>query len=228
MKRTMLFLGGILLALPSYATVVYTVDTGSLDAQASLTFGAGTLTVTLTNLIVDQTSDGQDINGISFTLPQTFAANIVSDTTFSSTDRSDVQKKVAAGWTDAADTTNHWILTNTAHTFDFTTLGNSHAPYTIIGSPDSGDNEYNNVNSSITMDNHDPLLAITATWVLQIPGVTSADETELTNLIFGFGTSSDVTEDGKQSTTPEPFSFVLAGSGLALLALARFNGRRRR
>jgi hypothetical protein len=220
LKLTTLFLGGILLALPSYATVVYTIDTGSLDAQASLTFGTNTLTVTLTNLIVDQTSDGQDINGISFTLPQTFAANIVTDTTFSSTDRSGVQKDVAGGWTDAADATNHWILTNTAHTFDFTTLGNSHAPYTIIGSPNSGDNEYTNVNSSITMGNHDPLLAVTATWVFDIPGVTSADESELTNLMFAFGTSSGTTEQGTQST-PEPFSFLLAGSGLALLALAR-------
>jgi hypothetical protein len=227
MKRTMLFLGGILLSLPSYATVVYTVDTGSLDARASLTFGAGTLTVTLTNLIVDQTSDGQDINGISFTLPQTFAVNIVSDTSFSSTDRSDVQKNVADGWTDAADTTNHWILTNTAHNFDFTSIGNAHAPYTIIGSPDSGDNEYHNVNASITMGNHDPLLAVTATWVFNIPGVTSADESELTNVMFGFGTSSDVKEQGIQSTVPEPFSFVLAGSGLALLALARIRARRR-
>lgn len=197
-----------------------------MDAQASLTFGTDLLTVTLTNLIVDQTSDGQNVNGISFTLPQTFAANIVSDTTFSSTDRSDVQKKVAAGWTDAADTTNHWILTNTAHTFEFTTIGNSHAPYTIIGSPSSGDNEYNNVNSSITMGNHDPFLAVTATWVFHIAGVTSADESELTNLMFGFGTSSDVTERGSQSAVPEPFSFVLAGSGLALLALARIRGRR--
>ena len=89
-----------------------------------------------------------------------------------------------------------------------------------MGAPNSGDNEYNNVNSSITMENHDPLLAITATWVFDIPGVTSADESELTNVMFGFGTSSAVTEQGTQST-PEPFSFVLAGSGLALLALAR-------
>ena len=231
MRKIMLSLAGALLCVPAFGTAVYTASSSSTNVEADFTFGNGTLTLVLKNLIVDQTSDGQNISSLSFTLSENFANNIITDTSFSATDRSAIQKNVANGWTDAPDTTSHWLLSNTTNTFNMTTLGFPMAPKTIIGAPNAS-NTYTNVNASITNQVHDPFYAVTATWILSIPGVTAADEGNLSNVIFGFGTSAGVTETGScdscggggttQTVTPEPVSFLLAGSGLALLGLIRF------
>lgn len=40
---------------------------GSVDATATFTLGAGTLTIVLTDLLANPTSDGQLVSGVSFT-----------------------------------------------------------------------------------------------------------------------------------------------------------------
>lgn len=227
MKRVFLFLG-IAVCAPAFGNVVAdatgTLSKLDVNAQATLTFGTNTLTITIENLAVDQTSDIQSVNGLTFTLSG-FTFTNVTDTSFSSTDWSDIQKNVVNGWTATPDTTNNWLLSTSSSTFSMTTIGNPQAPYTIIGSPNSN-NEFTNVNGSITNDTHDPFLAETATWVFNVPGLLPSDQYDVSNVEFGFGTSNAYVLGDALVVTPEPGSLALAACGLAAVALGAFRPRR--
>jgi hypothetical protein len=238
MRYTTVLLAGTLLCVPAmFGTTIFTT-TGTLtnldpiQAQASFTFGNGTIQLVLTNLIVNQNDVGQDLNGITFTIPGSFATNGGLIGSFSATDRSDIAANVANGWTDAADSANHWFLTNSSGNFKFTTIGNPAGAYTIVGSPEPN----NKYHTNASIDNHDPLLAITATWNFNVPGVTAATEANISNVSFSFGTAFD--EGGGQpgdpcsrvcveanSSVPEPLSLGLSGVGLVLIGLRRKFGR---
>jgi hypothetical protein len=226
MRYSYILVAGALLCAPGiYGTVIETTS-GNLSggdpfsAEAQLTFGTNTIQITLTNLITDQNDAGQNLNGISFNVPGTFGT--LGVTSFSSTDRSGILVNTPGGWTDVADSTNHWFFTQSANVFDLTTIGNPAARYTIIGGPKTSKNEYTNANSSIEAGIvHEPFLAVSATWLLSAPGITAADEAAITGVSFSFGTQTN--EGGAQTgirqdpAVPEPFSLGLVGSGLLLI-----------
>src|SRR5690348_16655663 len=97
---TVLIAGALLCAPAIYGAAIYGSSgnlSGSNDpfsVQASFTFGNGTIQLVLTNLITGQNDIGQDLNGITFTIPATSG----SVTSFSGTDRTNITPGVANGW----------------------------------------------------------------------------------------------------------------------------------
>jgi hypothetical protein len=205
------------------------VSQGAFNAEADFSYGVDTVTITFTNKIVDQTTVGQDIAGIAWSFSSgSFANNVGTATHLTTTERSGIQQGVAGGWTDVAYNSNTalWLNpTNTGLNFNFTTIGNTAGRYTIVGAPGTG-NTYHNAVSSL--DNHDPLLAVTAVFTLHIPGVV-ADSVDGNSVVFAFGTDPDFTAPvcvtncggGGQLDVPEPTSYLLVAGGLGLLGLLR-------
>jgi hypothetical protein len=230
-------LAGVLLCTQAIYGTVFYATSGSLsggdpiNAEAEFTFGTDSIEITLTNLITDQIDVGQNLNGVSFHVPGSFGG--IGITSFGSNDRTGIVDNIAFDWTDVSDSTNHWFFTDPSNDFDLTTIGNPAARYTIVGGPNAGTppsaaNEYTQANSGSLQagNNHEPFLAVSATWLLSVPGITAADEAEITNVSFSFGTQTN--EGGSQpgspcptctgqSTTPEPLALWLMGSGLLFL-----------
>jgi hypothetical protein len=88
----------------------------------------------------------------------------------------------------------------------------------IIGPPGSG-LTYSNANASIRGNGpHNPFLDQTATFVVDVAGVTAA--TEITSATFSFGTTAGIDVPGTPGTTvPEPGTSLLLGLGLAAMLL---------
>src|SRR5262249_5528632 len=85
------------------------------------------------------------------------------------------------------------------------------------GPPGSGPS-YSNANGSIAGNGpHNPFLAESATFTLNVPGVTSASS--ISAVKFQFGTtdgSNQVTGEDPPDPVPEPTGLTLAGIGLAM------------
>jgi hypothetical protein len=225
-KRILLAIA-VLCAPAMFGKVTY-VTNGVLSngdpfsAEADFTMGSNFIQLTVTNLIVNPKDITQNIDGISFALPETFASNVASVSSFTGTDRTAIKLNTAGGWTDSSDTTNNWALTNTGSIFNLTATNNLGTKFSIVGGPSTSNNEYTQANDTIKGINfHDDFLAVTATWTFNVPGVTAVDETALSNVNFSFGTTSSVQILGwdPPNDTPEPFSLALVGSGLIFLAL---------
>ena len=223
---SVLITGALFCAPAMYGTSVYTaagnLNNGDpINAQAAFTFGAGTLQIVLSNLVIDQHDIGQDLSGISFTLGGISGDTIGLVSSFSGTDRSSITPGMPSGWADSSDSTNHWFLTNSAGNFDLTAPANPAGDYTIVGGP-NGNDMYTHADTSV--DDH-MLLAVTATWNFNVPGVTAATADEIYHVTFFFGTAPNQAhlpgELTDISDVPEPLSFALVGGGLLLIGLRR-------
>lgn len=199
-----------------------------MDVEAILTFGNGTLMVTVENMETNPTSDVQNVNGISFDLSGLTSSNVTL-TSFSSTDINNLTQGVAGppsgtGWTTSSDTTNNWNITTGTGTFDMTTLGNAMAKWTIIGGPNPSDDEYTNANGSITNGTHEPFLWETATWTFSSSAFTTSSAAS--DVMVAFGTATGVAVPGNaQTSTPEPGSLGLAAIGLGAVVLGAIRRR---
>jgi hypothetical protein len=191
-----------------------------VSAQAAFTTGANTLTISLSNLIVNQNDVGQNVSDLFFTLGSNATSGSVT------TDGPDNLVFVAAGGTTTSGGTaaSGWALTFSAGTFHLNGLaGSVNVPaYTILGAPGPG-GVYTNANSSIAGNSpHNPFINQNATWTLTIAGLTA--DTVVTGATFSFGTAAGDNVPG-QPRTPVPDS----GMTLILLgvALATVEGSRR-
>jgi PEP-CTERM motif len=195
----------------------------AVDALATLHFSGNTLTVTVTNLENNPTSDIQSINGLNIVF-----ANGQTTGSLTSSSAQQVTINGSGGYTLGSTGSTDWLFNSNVNDgsgagVEITTIGNAHAPQTIIGGP--GSNGYSNANPSIT--NHNPFLYETATFTLTIPNLSS---TTVSNLYFEYGTQSgsDVlgVPQSSAQTVPEPASvaMMLLGGGMA----AGYAGYRRR
>lgn len=95
----------------------------------------------------------------------------------------------------------------------------------IVGPPNGNTGEYDNANSSITGGTHNPFFGQTATFLLNVPGVTG--DSTIDSVTFSFNTSPGFTVPGnKISPVPEPTSCAL--SAISVLAVAGVVCRRKR
>ena len=220
MRKNLLVLG-LMVALTGLATqasaavITYTTPAGAttsggpVDASATFTTGPGQLTIVLQDLLANPTDVAQVLSDLYFTL----SGDLTSGTLTSSSGQ---ERTVNADgtFTDGAVVSTGWLLTSGA-TFHLDDLNGGAGPaHTIIGPPDGG-GLYSNANGSIAGNGpHNPFLNQTATFVLNIPGMTA--NTSVTSATFSFGTISgiDVSGGGAGSTIPEPATMLLFGLGM--------------
>jgi hypothetical protein len=175
-------------------------------ASAIFVTGAGTLTITLNNLISNPKSVGQDISGIFFTLSN-------GATVGSLTSSSGKELSVASNgqYSIGQPVSTGWALTSSGGGFVLQVLNTPEAPeHTIIGTSSNGTysgGTYSNANPSIPGNGpHNPFLESGATFTLSISSVTSSTTT--TSATFGFNTAAGDTLVGIHSV-PEPATEML-------------------
>jgi hypothetical protein len=196
----------------------------AVDASAAITTGAGTVTITLSNLFVNPLTVAQNLSDFSFVLSGTgFGSGSLGS--------SSGQEVTVAGdgsFTTGSSVSTGWLLSSpAAGSYKLDDLNGGAGPtHTIIGAPGAGG--YTNANNSITGNGpHNPFLNQSATFTLNITGVTA--NTTVSSAVFSFGTTSGDEVTGcvvggpscASSTVPEPVSLSLVGGGLLALGLLR-------
>jgi len=189
------------------------VGDGPVNAEAVFTTSANSLTILLSDLLADPTSVGQLISDIDFT----FAGNISSSgTSLTSTTGTGVDIN-GSGHT-SADTvpSNAWMLNG----FHLTALGGGQPKGLIIG-PSGAGGVYDKANGSIA-DNgpHNPFYSGSATFTLNIPGLTAASI--VNGAIFSFGTQEGVDVPGIPRVPDGGATIILLGAALSGLGLVRY------
>ena len=167
----------------------------------------GTISVTLTNWLVNPTSVSQNISDVFFTITGASATGGQIGSLSAS------QVSVAGDGTATPSSGSvTWNLIMSGSTFHLTDLiGNSPTTpaETIIGTPD-GSGVYSNANGSIAgNDPHNPFINQTATWTIACDSCSG----DVSNLNISFGTTPSAT------SVPEPASMALLGSGLGALGI---------
>jgi PEP-CTERM motif len=187
-----------------------------VNATATFTTGADTVTVVLTNLQANPTSVVQSLSDLFFTLNTgensgTISSSSAQEVTIAADGSFVLGGVVATGW--GLQTSGAALLLND--------LGFAGPAHTLIGPP--GGATYAAANASIAGNGpHNPFLNQTATFNLNVPGVTA--DSFVNSATFSFGTVAGENVPGVE--TPEPASLALMGIGLGSMGLISL-GRRR-
>jgi hypothetical protein len=200
---------------------------GPLDATVVITTGAGTVSVQLTNNEVNIMSAGQEISSIAFNMSPTPVPGTITSATASGT-----LINIASGGTysTVAGTPDRWVApghittSGGGSTDQLIVLGGGMPNEMIIGPP-NGSNLYSAANASVR--NFNPTVFETATFNLNVAGVTAA--TTITGVTVGFGTGPDhflSSGPNPPPPVPEPGSLALLGMGAA--SLLAYGWRRRK
>ncbi|MHB1559129.1 MAG: PEP-CTERM sorting domain-containing protein [Isosphaeraceae bacterium] len=207
---------------------------GLVDAKAVFTLGNGTINITLSNLLPNPKADSQLISGLNFDL--TGATYSVTSLASSG----DMTMLASAGhnkgytysgktstnplpaWEAASSTAN----SNTAITLSALTGGK---PSGLIIGPDSSggfptSGSYTNANSSI--GEHPDVVLGTATFTIDISGVTASSQLSEVNFVFGTENPPTGNLVAGQSV-PEPSTMVMGLSATAMVAGVLIRRRRR-
>jgi hypothetical protein len=207
------------------ASTTFTTPSGSMaggqpvDASAMFTTGAGTVSITLDNLFANPTSVVQNLSDLSFTL-----SNGATSGTLGSNTGMEITVNGGGTFSTGATVPTGWVLSpgpSGGLQLNVLSAGGAGPAHLIIGPPGPGP-LYSNANGSIAGNGpHNPFLNQTATFMVDVTGVTAA--TTITGATFSFGTTNGANlVPGKPGTSvPEPASLGLLGLGLAGLGLAR-------
>jgi PEP-CTERM motif len=217
--RKVLWVIALLLAVVSapdvHASITYVTPSGSttgggaVDASATFTTGSGTVTISLTNLEANPTDVAQAISDLDFVL-----SNGATSGTLATSSGQEITVNGDGTYTLGATESTGWGLNNNVGGgLQLDALGFS-GPATLILGPAGSGGTYSNANGSIAGNGpHNPFLNQTATFTVDVPGVTSA--TAITGTTFSFGTTAGVDVPG---ITPEPATMLLFGTGLLVIA----------
>jgi hypothetical protein len=216
--------------------------TSSLPISASATFDveADTLKVTLSNLVVDQTSVGQNVSNIYFTLGNFTTGSVTNMLGGLINLDNYAGTPIVAPTNTSLPSADDWKLTGGNFTVQGSTITGYHLDtlangnnFTLLGLPNAS-NIYSNANSSLTNGHGDPFLYSTVVFTMHIDGLTPT--TSVSNVSFGFGTGegdvhgsacSDGCTTTTITTTPEPASMLVIGFGLAVIGLVGGKVRRK-
>jgi len=190
---------------------------GQVGAEADFTTGAGTISVTLKNLLADPSGVAQCLSALTFQtsdapggpLGLSSSAGTLYSVAKNGTYTSSALLADQAGW----------VLSNPSGSILSLNVlvGTGHAgpAHTIIGGPGSG-GTYAGANNSIKGNNsHNPFIALSQSWQITAPGITA--DTHISNVVFQFGTANG---QNQVPSVPAPSSLVgLAGMGAVGAAL---------
>jgi hypothetical protein len=171
-----------------------TVPDGSVSATAKFTPSNGAVTVLLADTLVDPKSVGQLLSGVSFTFASGMTAGTLGPTS------SNLRKVASDGsFTDLGPASTGWALDeNFNGGFQLcvlcTDLGAAGPKHLLIGNP-AVSGTYTSANASIAGNKpHNPFTQGIATFLINIPGVTSSDS--VTSATFFFGTTEGISVQG--------------------------------
>ena len=170
------------------------VTDGPVNAKATFTTGGGYILITLTNLLADPTSAGQLLSGLAFTVSEGETAGTLG------TNTADIRSvKQGGAFTDLGPLATGWALAQNVNgglelcvlCRDLGSLGPSHL---LIGPP-AISGTYTSANRSIAGNGpHNPFTQGTATFMLNVPNVTSSSV--ITSAAFFFSTTEGVSVTG--------------------------------
>jgi hypothetical protein len=199
-----------------YTPVGATDSNGSVDASAQVIVGNGMVTITLNDLLQNPTSSGQTLSGLEINISgATGTATLAGSSGFTST--------INPGGTYTPgvyqNPLGHWGADNGVNLSTIGIVG--HQPYDLIVGPDSaggfsGAGTYSAANGGF--GNFNPYVLGSATFTVDIPGVTS--NSTVSGVDFEFGTRPETVPGVSYSPVPEASSiYGAAPVALGLLPL---------
>jgi len=212
-------LAASLLLAPAAEASISTYDiaagttVGGLPVSATVTFTTSTddIKISLTNLQNNPTGVIQNLSDLAFTLDtgQTIGT-LLSSSALLRTVNAD------GTFTNGGTASTGWELETSGSGLRLHVLGTPIGPaHTLIGGPD-GSNLYSNANGSIAGNGpHNPFITGTATFDLQVLGVTTLSL--VNSATFSFGTTEGNNVPGIRSRVPEPSTLLLLVSGLSIV-----------
>jgi hypothetical protein len=195
---------------------------GPVSAEATFVTSTDQITISLTNTQTGMKDAAQLITDLFFTVSSGQTSATVNAAS------SGVERTVAKNKTfsDGAAVAPGWDVSADGGGIELDVLGSKIGPAHGIIGPASADSKYDNANGSIAGNKaHNPFLAGTVTFVLDVKGVTAGST--ITSATFSFGTVSGVNVDGVKPT-PEPSSAVLLGLGVVGLGGVWYLRQRRK
>jgi len=184
-----------------------------VSARANMTTGDGTLSITITNLIINPNTVAQNVSDLFFALDGGASTGTLDSSVGNLVNIAGDGTATPVG----SDSTG-WAFSYDASTgFHLDGLGlAAHVPaYTIVGAPGAG-GIYSNANGSIAGNGpHNPFLDQSATFNLSIAGITA--DTRISDVIFSFGTTP-----GNNVGVPDGgLTIMMLGAGLVGIAVLR-------
>jgi len=174
-----------------------------VDAQVSFTTSANAVQIVLQNDQADPKSAVECLSGLQFHLSTGQTSGGL--TRSSGFDRSIMGN---GSYSDGANpVSSGWLLQSAGSDLKLNDLGSDSPLHTIVGPP-NGSNVYANGNPSIKNGPHNPHLAPSVSFTLNVPGVTAAST--ISSVVFQFNTSAGNNVTGVVAV-PEPASAGIIG-----------------